>query len=88
VSINQEQEAWRKACWIAGTNILDPVVLSDQQLIATYKDQGGVERGFRFLKDPSLINLDEFDRRGLSTIKGLLRHCTCMVSRFQAVKVS
>jgi transposase len=54
VSINQEQveqEAWRKACWIVGTNILDESALSDQQLIATYKDQGGVERGFRLLKD-------------------------------------
>ncbi len=50
VTVNQEQveqEAWRKACWIVGTNVLDPAVLSDQQLVITYKDQGGVERGFR-----------------------------------------
>jgi len=39
VSINQEQveqEALRKACWIVGTNILDPNILSDQQLVTTY----------------------------------------------------
>src|SRR6266704_4850207 len=55
VTVSQEQvdqEAVRKACWIVGTNVLDPTVLSDQQLITTYKEQGGVERGFRFLKDP------------------------------------
>jgi transposase len=50
ITVNQqqvEQEAFCKACWIVGTNVLDPVVLSDQQLVTTYKDQGGVERGFR-----------------------------------------
>jgi transposase len=58
VSINQEQvaqEAFRNACWIVGTNVLEPTVLSDQQLIATYKGQGGAERGFRFLKDPLFL---------------------------------
>src|SRR5438105_809234 len=40
VTVSQEQvdqEAVRKACWIVGTNVLDPTVLSDQQLITTYK---------------------------------------------------
>src|SRR5713226_5084384 len=46
------QEVFRKACWMVGTNVLEPTALSDQALIGTYKDQGGVERGFRFLKDP------------------------------------
>src|SRR5258708_3040510 len=49
------QEVLRKACWIVGTNVLDPPTLSDQALIGTYKDQGGVERGFRFLKDPLFL---------------------------------
>jgi transposase len=49
------QESFRKACWIVGTNELEPTVLSDQQLIATYKGQGGPERGFRFLKDPLFL---------------------------------
>ena len=50
VTVNQQQveeEAKRKACFIVGTNELDPTVLSDQELVRTYKDQGGVERGFR-----------------------------------------
>ena len=50
VSVNQEQvaqQAFGNACWIVGTNVLEPAVLSDQQLIATYKGQDGAERGFR-----------------------------------------
>lgn len=42
----------RKSCFILATNQLDCDVLSDQELIAAYKDQQKVERGFRFLKDP------------------------------------
>jgi transposase len=58
MSVNQEQverEAFRKACWIVGTNVLEQARLSDQQLIGTYKDQGSPERGFRFLKDPLFL---------------------------------
>jgi transposase len=58
VSVNQEQverEALRKACWMVGTNVLEQARLSEQQLIGTYKDQGGTERGFRFLKDPLFL---------------------------------
>jgi transposase len=54
VTVNHEQvdqEAARRACWIVGTNVPDPTVLSDQQLV----EQGGVERGFRFLKDPLFL---------------------------------
>jgi transposase len=57
------QEVLRKACWIVGTNILEPTALSDQQLIATYKDQGGVERGFRFLKDPLFLASSVFVKK-------------------------
>ena len=58
VTVNQqrvEEEASRKACFIVGTNELDPAMLSDQELVTTYKEQGGVERGFRFLKDPLFL---------------------------------
>jgi len=54
-TVNQvgvDEEALRKACFIVGTNVLDPALLTDQALMLTYKEQGGVERGFRFLKDP------------------------------------
>ncbi len=66
VSINQErveQEAFRKACWIVGTNVLEPTVLSDQHLIATYKGQGSPERGFRFLKDPLFLASSVFVKK-------------------------
>ncbi len=50
-----EQQWRRRAAFIVGTNILDPAVLSDEQLAKTYKEQGGVERGFGFLKDPLFL---------------------------------
>ncbi len=65
ISINQEQvaqEAFRKACWIVGTNVLESTVLSDQHLIVTYKGQGGAECGFRFLKDPLFWPLPSLSR--------------------------
>ena len=66
VSINQQQvaqQAFRNACWIVGTNVLEPSVLSDQQLIATYKGQGGAERGFGFLKDPLFLASSVFVKK-------------------------
>ena len=42
----------RKSCFILATNQLDDQALSDEALIAAYKDQHTIERGFRFLKDP------------------------------------
>ena len=39
--------------FVLATNILDEQVLSDEKLLACYKEQSSsVERGFRFLKDP------------------------------------
>src|SRR2546423_929493 len=58
-----DQEAARKACWISGTNVLDPSMLSEQQLVTTYKEQGGVERGFRFLKDPLFLASSVFVKK-------------------------
>lgn len=47
-----ETKIKEKACFIIGTNDLtqDP-----DKVIATYKAQGSVERGFRFLKDPTFF---------------------------------
>lgn len=45
----------RKSCFILATNQLDDQALSDADLIAAYKDQQKVERGFRFLKDPMFM---------------------------------
>jgi transposase len=53
VSVKQpqiEQEVRRNACFIVATNVLDASILSDQELVTTYKEQGSVERGFRFLR--------------------------------------
>jgi len=44
-----EQSMKTKACFIVGSNDLG---MAAPQAIETYKSQGSVERGFRFLKDP------------------------------------
>jgi transposase len=50
-----ERVASKKAAFIVATNILDAQRLSPEEVISTYKEQGGVERGFRFLKDPLFL---------------------------------
>lgn len=47
-----EQRLQRKSCFILATNQLDMAALSDDALLANYKSQQKVERGFRFMKDP------------------------------------
>lgn len=42
----------RKSCFILATNQLDQGLLSNDNVIKTYKNQQKVERGFRFMKDP------------------------------------
>jgi transposase len=48
----QEQEIQRRAAFIVASNVLDtdPLVI-----LAHYQEQGSVERGFRFLKDPLFL---------------------------------
>ncbi len=36
---------------------------SAQELVTTYKEQGGVERGFRFLKDPLFLASSVFVKK-------------------------
>jgi transposase len=57
------EEGRRRACFIVGTNILDPAQLSDEELIGTYKQQGSVERGIRFLKDPVFLASSVFVKK-------------------------
>jgi transposase len=55
LSIDQQQvevQIKKDACFIIATNMLEEQELSHEQVIIKYKEQGGVERGFRFLKDP------------------------------------
>lgn len=58
-----ERESERRACYIVGTSVLDGGRLSDEELIRTYKGQGGVERGFRFLKDPLFLASSVFVKK-------------------------
>lgn len=50
-----EVQIKKDACFIIATNILDEQERSHEQVISMYKEQGGVERGFRFLKDPLFL---------------------------------
>jgi transposase len=66
LSLTQErmsEEERHRACFIVGTNILEPSQLSDEELISTYKQQGSVERGFRFLKDPLFLASSVFVKK-------------------------
>lgn len=56
--LSSEHEAalvWRGGLFIVTTNELDEEVLSNEALLAGYKGQHQVERGFRFLKDPVFL---------------------------------
>lgn len=58
-----EAVARKKAAFIVATNILDEHRLSHEQVISTYKEQAGVERGFRFLKDPVFLASSVFVKK-------------------------
>ncbi|CAN5691392.1 IS1634 family transposase [soil metagenome] len=58
-----EHECERRARYIVGTNVLEPARLSEEDLIDAYKGQGGVERGFRFLKDPLFLASSVFVKK-------------------------
>lgn len=49
------QAVGRAASFIVATNVLEAAQLSDEELIAIYKGQHSVERGFAFLKDPLFL---------------------------------
>ncbi len=61
----QEVEAQikKQASFILATNVTDEQKLSHQQVYLTYKEQGGVERGFRFLKDPLFLASSVFVKK-------------------------
>jgi transposase len=53
----------KQASFIVATNVLDEQKLSHAQVYLTYKEQGGVERGFRFLKDPLFLASSVFVKK-------------------------
>lgn len=50
----------RQGYYIMATNELDGTKLDVQLIMATYKQQASVERGFRFLKDPMMMGTSLF----------------------------
>jgi transposase len=69
-----EAMARKKAAFIVATNILDDQRLAHEQVISTYKEQGGVERGFRFLKDPLFLASSVFVKKPERVIALPLHH--------------
>jgi transposase len=57
------REAERRAAFIVATNILDPTDMDDIAVIQAYKQQGSVERGFAFLKDPLFLASSVFVKK-------------------------
>ena len=54
-SENKNKMQAKKGFFIIATNELDKEKLSSVELFEAYKNQGKVERGFRFLKDPQFM---------------------------------
>jgi transposase len=57
------RQARHSASFLVATNVLDPEALGDRELIRAYKDQGSVERGFAFLKDPLFLASSVFVKK-------------------------
>jgi transposase len=58
-----EREALRRAAFLVGTNLLDRDAWPDEAVIALYREQTVVERGFAFLKDPLFLASSVFVKR-------------------------
>lgn len=58
-----EREVLRRAAFIVGTNLLDVAAWPDAAVIARYREQSVVERGFAFLKDPLFLASSVFVKR-------------------------
>ena len=67
-TITRQQQ--RKACFVLGTTI-PGTALTDAEIVAGYKGQSAVERGFRFLKDPVFFVSSLFVKKP-SRLQGLL----------------
>jgi transposase len=58
-----ERAAEQQARFLIASNVLSADTLSDEALFAVYKEQGSVERGFRFLKDPLFLASSVFVKK-------------------------
>jgi len=48
----RQKRIQRKSCYVLATNQIDSKQLPDTEMMALYKSQQKVERGFRFMTDP------------------------------------
>src|SRR5262249_26575088 len=53
----------RRAAFLVGTNLLDAKAWPDEAVIALYREQSVVERGFAFLTDPRFLASSVFVKR-------------------------
>lgn len=58
-----EGEKIKAGRFILATNILDPKAVSNEKILAEYKEQQSNERGFRFLKDPLFFTASVFVKK-------------------------
>ena len=58
-----EAQIKQQARFIVATNVIEEQTLSHEQVFLTYKEQGGVERGFRFLEDPLFLASSVFVKK-------------------------
>ena len=68
-----------KGKFIIATNELDSNRLSHQDLLANYKKQQSVERGFRFLKDPMFMTSSLFLKNEKRIVALGLIMCLCLL---------
>lgn len=61
----------KKGRFVLATNILDPIKMPMAKILQQYKEQQGVECGFRFLKDPWFM-IDSFYLKKCSRIEALM----------------
>lgn len=48
---------------IVASNMMDDAQVSNEEVISLYLEQGSVERGFRFLKDPLFLASSVFVKK-------------------------
>ena len=75
----RERMITRRSCFILATNELDESVLSDEGVLAAYKGQSVVERGFRFLKDPMFMASVFFVKRVERLMALLMMMTVCLL---------
>lgn len=71
--------------FIVATNELDEAALSNEALLAAYKEQSVVERGFRFLKEP-LFHASSFFLKSVKRIMALLMIMTLSLMVYAALE--